>query len=574
MADVHGTNAADVLQGTAGNDRLYGWDSLNAAGDFGPAEDADNIYGGSGSDLIDGGAGNDYLADTSGANTLNGGAGDDTIGAAFQAGNILDGGAGIDLLRVDEQASGALIFTLADPATETVVRGLRMRGIEAISVYASEFADSITGGAWDDALLGAAGNDYLAGGDGNDWLSGGGDRDTLSGGAGDDTFLLFDALGADVIDGGDGIDLLEFQTNVVRRNFTLVVSDSFVMPEGTVVTGVERIDYEGTLGVDLITGGAFGDILKGGGGADSLLGLGGNDTLTGNGFTRGAPLAVTILGGAGNDVISYSQFGGGERIDGGAGIDVLEFTLQGNGVVFAAASLRGSLVLANGATLGGFERVDLFATNGADKVRGGAFGDTLVGLSGNDTLYGGGGGDEVYGGGGNERLYGGAGNDRLFNGDGANVLFGGAGDDVLEVWGNGAQRLYGEEGADEIIGSAGADQINGGAGADRLRGNGGADWFDFSKAPVPGQADVIEDFAAGSDRIRLLARVFGVANGALAAGDFVLGTAAVDAGDRILYDRATGQVWHDADGAGGAGAVLFATVTAGTALSAADFSGF
>jgi len=35
----------------------------------------------------------------------------------------------------------------------------------------------------------------------------------------------------------------------------------------------------------------------------------------------------------------------------------------------------------------------------------------------------------------------------------------------------------------------------------------------------------------------------------------------------------TGNIWHDADGTGGATAVLFASVTAGTFLTAADFMG-
>jgi len=232
-------------------------------------------------------------------------------------------------------------------------------------------------------------------------------------------------LGADSIVGGDGIDLVQFNNSALRRNFTLVVSDSFMTPDGSMITGVERVDHEGSVGVDLITGGAYGDIIDGNGGADQLLGMGGNDTLIGNGFGRNGPVAAVLLGGAGNDFISYSQFSGGERIEGGAGIDVLEFTLPGLGVVFSAASLRGTYQMANGATLGGFERVDMFATNGADKVRGGAFGDTIVGLLGNDTIYGGGGADELYGGGGNERLYGGAGNDRLFCVSGSNVVLGG-----------------------------------------------------------------------------------------------------------------------------------------------------
>lgn len=49
------------------------------------------------------------------------------------------------------------------------------------------------------------------------------------------------------------------------------------------------------------------------------------------------------------------------------------------------------------------------------------------------------------------------------------------------------------------------------------------------------------------------------------------GTSAQDAGDRILYDSATGQIWYDSDGTGAAAKILFATLAIGTSVSAADF---
>ena len=87
--------------------------------------------------------------------------------------------------------------------------------------------------------------------------------------------------------------------------------------------------------------------------------------------------------------------------------------------------------------------------------------------------------------------------------------------------------------------------------------------------------DDILDFVAADDSILLDRSVFGgiASNGALDASAFAAGTAAQDADDRILYDSVTGRIFYDADGVGGAAAVLFARVDAGTVLTSADFVG-
>jgi len=59
--------------------------------------------------------------------------------------------------------------------------------------------------------------------------------------------------------------------------------------------------------------------------------------------------------------------------------------------------------------------------------------------------------------------------------------------------------------------------------------------------------------------------------GALGTGRFRAGAAAGDASDRIIYNAATGQIFFDADGSGATAQVLFATVTAGATITAADF---
>ena len=52
----------------------------------------------------------------------------------------------------------------------------------------------------------------------------------------------------------------------------------------------------------------------------------------------------------------------------------------------------------------------------------------------------------------------------------------------------------------------------------------------------------------------------------------VVGTAAADANDRIIYDDATGNLYYDSDGTGAGVALLFATLdNAPASLAASDF---
>jgi serralysin len=51
----------------------------------------------------------------------------------------------------------------------------------------------------------------------------------------------------------------------------------------------------------------------------------------------------------------------------------------------------------------------------------------------------------------------------------------------------------------------------------------------------------------------------------------VIGAAAQDADDGIVYDNTNGALFFDIDGVGGATAVRFATLSAGLALTNLDF---
>ena len=59
--------------------------------------------------------------------------------------------------------------------------------------------------------------------------------------------------------------------------------------------------------------------------------------------------------------------------------------------------------------------------------------------------------------------------------------------------------------------------------------------------------------------------------GALLASEFLAGTAAAGAEQHVVYDRAAGSLWLDADGSGDGVAVLLATLSNKIALGASDF---
>ncbi len=163
------------------------------------------------------------------------------------------------------------------------------------------------------------------------------------------------------------------------------------------------------------------------------------------------------------------------------------------------------------------------------------------------------------------------GNDSIVGTENSDLLDGYRGDDQI-LGQDGNDRMFGNLGADRLFGGDGDDTLSGGLGKDRLSGDAGSDKFQFDAKLGAANADRVKDFDPSADVIQLAAKVFGLPKGDLAADAFVIGPAAADAGDRIVYDDATGRLSFDADGSGsGSGLQLFAILTPGLALSADDF---
>ena len=148
----------------------------------------------------------------------------------------------------------------------------------------------------------------------------------------------------------------------------------------------------------------------------------------------------------------------------------------------------------------------------------------------------------------------------------------GAGNDSI-TGGLNADRFDGESGNDTLKGNAGADTLNGGPGLDKLYGGAGNDSFVFNVPFTAANRDTIYDFNLGNDRMQLDNANFTKigAVGALKPAVFKLSTEVKDANDRIIYNKATGQVFYDSDGSGAAAPILFVTLANKPVVTAADF---
>jgi serralysin len=173
----------------------------------------------------------------------------------------------------------------------------------------------------------------------------------------------------------------------------------------------------------------------------------------------------------------------------------------------------------------------------------------------------------LYGG-----VYGDSGKDRLIGGVRGEVLDGGTGSDRLDG-GGGKDTLRGGLGNDILNGGVGHDALNGGAGKDTLIGGEGRDTFVFGADGALSTADIIKDFASADDTIRINNTFFDAVgpNGALKAAALRFGTKAKDSSDRIIYDKDTGRLSYDADGAGGDAQITIAVLANKAALKLADF---
>jgi serralysin len=415
-------------------------------------------------------------------------------------------------------------------------------------------ADAIYGWGGADWIYALGGNDNVFGGEGDDWIFGGSGNDTLKGSG-----------GADRLYGGFDNDTAAYDDSPTQVIVELMGFDGLGHGYYGTAEGDTLIEIEN------LSGSYYGDVLIGNDGVNTLTGLNGNDFLEGR--------------------------GGADRLDGGPDSDTAGYTNSLTGVVVSLITNLGS---------GGDAQSDRLVS--IENLSGSWQSDVLVGNDDPNTLNGLGGADSLKGGGGVDILDGHLGNDILDGGSGADQMSGGPQDDiyyvdnafdtVTESGGQGSDtvrasvnyrlgsgdiefltttdedgtapiNLTGNASGNVVRGNNGNNTINGGHGNDELTGNGGIDWFLFD-TPLDAMwnVDAITDFNVTDDTIRLDATIFSsslTVGSSVAGSQFVIGGAALDAGDRIIYDNATGAVLYDSDGTGATAAVQFAQLSAGLA---------
>jgi Ca2+-binding RTX toxin-like protein len=548
---LNGGAGVDVLRGGAGDDALYG------------GADGDNLSGDAGDDALSGGAGADQLFGGDGSDQLNGGAGRDTLtggaqndryrledvtlvlgsgprGYAFDSVvETADGGADDQIAIVASGVGKARLgrYAIPENVENCFVEGdLRFDVIgngEDNFIIGNDAANRLVGGAGDDALWAAlrpgspSRGDVLDGGAGDDTLNALGGDGTLIGGAGDDGYTVDSKADVIVETNNAGTDLV---ISLIDRTLTAHLENLVLFGEAARGIGNELNN--------MLQGGSY---LDGRGGADTMKGGGGDDTYV-----------VDDIG----DVVDETTGNGSPTV----GVDR----------VLASVTYRLSAHVEH-LTLTGDVDVNGVGNTLANTLRGNAGDNALNAGAGADVMAGGDGddrysvdnvGDEV-------REGVGAGDDLVI----ASINYALTGNVERLQLGAAAQSGTGNSLGNVIIGGAGANVLNGLLGADTLTGRQGADVFAFSTALGGANIDVIGDFSVRDDTIRLDNEVFGgLTNGALGAAAFRIGAKAADATDRVIYDARSGALLFDVDGVGTVfTAVRFATLSAGLALTEADF---
>src|SRR5882672_5367281 len=426
------SNAADFIDGGAGNDTIDGGDGN------------DTIIGGDGNDLLIGGDGDDVVIGGRGSDISRLGAGNDRIiWNKGDGSDTVDGQDGFDTLEFNGAAAAENTTISANGEQATLFRDLgaitmHLNSIERIELTPLGGADNITINDLTGTSVKEVAIDL-----------------GLPGGVGDGQI---DTVTVNSTRGGDHINVTASGTVVTVSGLSeqVTIDHAEVGDVLSIVSGAgsQTIDASALPAATMaltIDGGAGNDVIIGSRGADTLIGGDGNDTITG-----GLGKDTAFLGN-GDDRFVWSPGDGSDVVDGQAGFAQLVFVGSDGNEVMNIADNGTHVLLTRDLgnvtmDLNSIESVVINANGGNDSING-------SGLSALTSLT-------IDGGTGNDTIIGGAGNDQLIGGDGDDIITGGRGSDVARL-GNGNDRFIWNQGD-------GSDSVDGQGGFDTLEFNGAA----------------------------------------------------------------------------------------------------
>jgi Ca2+-binding RTX toxin-like protein len=348
--------------------------------------------------------------------------------------------------------------------------------------------------------------------------------------------------------------VVEFNSTSLDSAVTATLPDTYTSLE---LTGTAKINgsgnrldnsISGNSAANILYGLVGDDTLNGGVGVDTLIGGLGNDTY----YVDAPKDVITEKANEGTDIVFSS-------VTYTLGKEIENLTLTG----IAKINGKGNALANN---ISGNDAANLIDGGaGNDFISAGDGNDTLIGGAGNDTIYASSGNDVITTSSGEDWIYGGDGNDKITGSKDGDHLEGDSGNDSI-VGGAGNDALWGSAGNDSVDGGAGVDHIWGGIGNDTLIGGVGIDRFHFGEAALgASNVDTIKDFKG--DEIYLYPNPF---QNHLFVSVNLLSDA--NSGEGIIYEKSTGTLYYDNDGAGsGELGIAFAILIGKPTITANNF---
>ncbi len=464
--------------------------------------------------------------------TFTAGNGNDVIQDGSSLAYKIDGGLGYDIASFQNSTAGLTINMGTGQVTKTGNIITQLSNIE--EVIGSQFNDTISGN-----LTVSTGTSY-----------------TMRGGAGDDLFKVSRYGNGDTIDGGSGIDMVDFTTAAAAMNINMLQKIATSTSKTYAFNNIENV--RGGLLSDTIIGDNNDNLIIDTGGTNTIDGGGGNDTFsfagaTNNAITVNLNLGTVTNGSSVSTVSNIEKFitsnandllignQGNHYFDGGAGDDLFRPGMGYDTIIGGAGTdtlsyndLAQSYVVINIANQSS-DKIGLTSSDygidnfsGIEKFIGTGANDTFIAAMNQNSVFdAGAGNDLIIDSTANDTYIGGDGNDSFRNLMGNNTIDGGLGQDSIDfrypsfgdpaiytrfelqlnkvttflaadqsVAGvttfSGIETFYGSNGNDEFFGSNASETVYTGAGNDIY--NAG-----ISVDPITG----VENFITGNDTVFL-----------------------------------------------------------------------